>query len=181
MWTNFTSTIDSPCGPLLIVANADGMLTHIEFLEAVTGPTIVDRLKADDIEVLHDTGHTNEIESELKEYFAGERMVFEINLAPEGTPFQLKVWEELKLIPYAKTRNYGEIAKAIGLPGASRAVGAANGANPIPIVIPCHRVVGADGSLVGFGGGLENKSLLLAMERRYWPDDDDDEQMMLDF
>ena len=178
--TCFTSTIDSPCGPLLIVANADGVLTHIEFLKAVTGPTIVDRLKADDIEILHDTGHTFEIESELKEYFAGERMEFEIDLAPEGTPFQLQVWEELRLISYGETRNYGEIAKALGQPGASRAVGAANGANPIPIVIPCHRVVGADGTLVGFGGGLKNKALLLAMERRYWPDDEDD-QLMLDF
>ncbi len=179
--TSYTSTIDSPCGPLQIVANADGVLTSIEFLEAVTGPTIFERLKADDIEVLHDTGHTGEIESELKEYFAGERMAFEMNLAPEGTPFQLQVWEELKLIPYGETRNYGEIARALGQPGASRAVGAANGANPIPIVIPCHRVVGADGALVGFGGGLKNKALLLAMERRYWPNDDDDEQMRLDF
>lgn len=178
--TSFTSTIDSPCGPLQIVANADGVLTHIEFLEAVTGPTIVDRLKADDVEILHDTGHTFEIESEIKEYFAGERMEFEVNIEPEGTPFQLQVWEELKLIPYGETRNYGEIAGALGQPGASRAVGAANGANPIPIVIPCHRVVGADGALVGFGGGLKNKALLLAMERRFWPDDDD-EQLMLDF
>ncbi len=178
---SYTSTIDSPCGPLQIVANADGILTHIEFLEALTGPTIVDRLKADDIEVLHDTGHTGEIESELKEYFAGERMAFEIDLAPEGTPFQLQVWNELKLIPYGETRSYGEIARALGQPGATRAVGGANGANPIPIVIPCHRVVGADGALVGFGGGLKIKALLLAMERRYWPIDDDDEQMMLDF
>jgi O-6-methylguanine DNA methyltransferase len=177
---SYTSTIDSPCGPLLIVANADGELTHIEFLEAATGPTIVEGLKADDIEVLHDTGHTNEIESEIKEYFAGERMEFEVKLAPEGTPFQLQVWEELKQIPYGEIRNYGEIARALGQPGASRAVGAANGANPIPIVIPCHRVVGADGTLVGFGGGLKNKALLLAMERRYWPSDDD-EQLMLDF
>ena len=177
---SYTSTIDSPCGPLQIVANADGILTHLEFLEALTGPAIVDRLTADDIEILHDTGHTGEIESELKEYFAGERMAFEIGLAPEGTPFQIQVWEELKLIPYGETRTYGEIAAALGQPGASRAVGAANGANPIPIVIPSHRVVGSDGTLVGFGGGLKNKALLLAMERRYWPNDDD-EQLMLEF
>ncbi len=178
--TCFTSTIDSPCGPLQIVVNADGILTNINFLEVQTGPTVVDRLKADDIEVLNDTGHTGEIESELKEYFAGERMVFEIDLAPEGTPFQLQVWKELKQIPYGETRTYGDIASALGQPGASRAVGAANGANPIPIVIPCHRVVGSDGTLVGFGGGLKNKALLLAMEQRYWPNDED-EQMMLDF
>ncbi len=177
---SYTSTIDSPCGPLQIVANGEGELTHIEFLDAVKGQTIVDRFKADDVEVLHDTGHTFEIESELKEYFAGERMKFEISLAPEGTPFQLQVWEELRQIPFGETRNYGEIARALGQPGASRAVGAANGANPIPIVIPCHRVVGADGALVGFGGGLKNKALLLEMERRYWPDDDD-EQLLLDF
>lgn len=178
--SNFTSTIDSPCGPLLIVTNADGVLTHVEFLEAVTGPTIVDRLKADDIEILHDTSHTSEVESELKEYFAGERMVFAIALEPTGTPFQLQVWDELKLIPYGETGTYGEIARALDQPGASRAVGAATAANPIPIVIPCHRVVGSDGTLVGFGGGLKNKALLLAMERRYWPNDEDD-QLMLDF
>jgi len=179
--TYYASTINSPCGLLQIVVNADGILSHIEFLEVLKGPSVIDRLKADDIEVLHDTGHTNEIESQLKEYFAGERMVFEIELAPEGTPFQLQVWDELRLIPYGETRTYGEIAGALSQPGATRAVGAANGANPIPIIIPCHRVVGSDGALVGFGGGLKNKALLLAMEQRYWPNDDDDEQIMLDF
>lgn len=177
----YSSTIDSPCGPLLIVVNADGILTDIEFLEALTGPTIVERLAADEIEVLRDTGHTGEVESELKEYFAGERMVFESDISPSGTRFQRLVWDEMRLIPYGETRTYGDIALALGQPGASRAVGAAAGANPIPIVIPCHRVVGADGALVGFGGGLQNKALLLAMERRYWPVDDDNEQMTLDF
>ena len=111
---------------------------------------------------------------------SGTHLVLEVDLAPSGTPFQLQVWTELKLIPYGETRSYGDVARAIEQPGASRAVGAAAGANPIPIVIPCHRVVGSDGTLVGFSGGLENKALLLAMERRYWPMDDD-EQLILDF
>lgn len=179
--TGYSSTIDSPCGPLQIVVNGDGILTHIEFLETLTGPTIAERLADDEIEILHDTGHTGEIESQLKEYFAGERMAFELEMAPSGTEFQRNVWNEMRLIPFGETRSYGNIATALGQPGASRAVGAAAGANPIPIIIPCHRVVGADGALVGFGGGLENKARLLAMERRYWPTDDDDEQMTLDF
>ncbi len=179
--TYFTSTVDSPCGPLRCVIDEAGAVTHIEFLDSLVGPGIVGRLKDTDNEVREDAGHTGEIASELKEYFAGERMEFDVILAPEGTAFQLQVWKELKLIPYSETRTYGEIASALGQPGATRAVGAANGANPIPIVIPCHRVVGSDGALVGFGGGLKNKALLLAMERRYWPNDDDDEQMLLDF
>jgi methylated-DNA-[protein]-cysteine S-methyltransferase len=176
----FSSTVDSPCGPLRCVVNEDGALTHIEFLDALRGPSVIERLAAADHTIQEDTGHTGEVESELKEYFAGERMAFEIETSPEGTPFQLQVWQKLKLIPYGETRTYGEIAQDLGQPGASRAVGAANGANPIPIVIPCHRVVGSDGTLVGFRGGLKNKARLLEMERRYWPTDDDD-QLEFDF
>ena len=101
-----------------------------------------------------------------EEYFAGDRTQFDLALHPLGTPFQLAVWEELGRIPYGVTISYAELARRIGQPSAVRAVGAANGRNPIPIVLPCHRVIGSDGSLTGFGGGLPTKRFLLAMEDR---------------
>lgn len=102
--------------------------------------------------------------AQLQEYFAGERRRFDLPLAPRGTDFQRRVWRALTDIPYGKTISYGELARRIGNPSASRAVGLANGANPLPIVVPCHRVIGADGSLTGFGGGLPTKRRLLALE-----------------
>ncbi len=102
--------------------------------------------------------------TQLHEYFAGERHKFDLPLAPRGTEFQRRVWRALTEIPWGKTISYGELARRIGKPSASRAVGLANGANPLPIVIPCHRVIGADGSLTGFGGGLPIKRKLLALE-----------------
>lgn len=102
---------------------------------------------------------------ELQEYFAGKRKTFDLELAPEGTEFQQKVWTALQRIPYGQTRSYGEIAKEIGNPKAVRAVGGANHRNPIMIVIPCHRVIGANGSLTGFGGGLGMKEYLLKLEK----------------
>jgi methylated-DNA-[protein]-cysteine S-methyltransferase len=108
---------------------------------------------------------------ELEEYFAGRLTRFRVELAPRGTPFQLRVWSLLQEIPYGETTTYGEIARRLGRPSACRAVGAANGRNPIPVIIPCHRVVGADGSLTGFGGGLAIKDALLRLESggRYPP------------
>ncbi len=108
-----------------------------------------------------------EILSQLDDYFAGKRKTFSLNLHPIGTEFQKKVWSELEKIPYGETINYGELAKRIGNPKASRAVGAANGKNPIPIVIPCHRVIGKNGSLTGFGGGLDIKKQLLDLEEEH--------------
>ena len=101
---------------------------------------------------------------QLTQYFDGDRKVFDLPLTPSGTEFQLSVWRALRLIPYGETRSYGQIAEAIDKPKAVRAVGAANGKNPLPIVVPCHRVIGADGSLTGFGGGLAAKSYLLELE-----------------
>ncbi|MFM1896379.1 MAG: hypothetical protein RLZZ385_1453 [Pseudomonadota bacterium] len=103
---------------------------------------------------------------QLRAYFDGELTDFDLPLAPAGTEFQRKVWRALQDIPYGETRSYGEIARRIGKPTASRAVGAANGQNPIPVIIPCHRVIGASGKLVGFGGGLPTKQKLLALEQR---------------
>ena len=103
---------------------------------------------------------------QLRAYFAGDLETFDLPLAPQGTPFQQKVWDELLDIPYGETISYGQLAKRIGNPNASRAVGLANGSNPIPIIIPCHRVIGSNGKLTGYGGGLPIKEKLLALERR---------------
>jgi len=102
---------------------------------------------------------------QLEEYFTGQRQTFDLPLDPRGTEFQRRVWQRLTSIAYGDTTTYGALARELGDPGASRAVGLANGSNPIPIVIPCHRVIGADGSLTGFGGGLPVKAALLDLER----------------
>ena len=103
---------------------------------------------------------------QLREYFAGGRTGFDLALAPKGTEFQRAVWRQLQEIPYGETISYGELARRVGNPNAARAVGSANGANPLPIVIPCHRVIAGDGSIGGFGGGLPTKEILLALEQR---------------
>lgn len=107
-----------------------------------------------------------DLKAQLGEYFTGGRRTFDIPLAPRGTSFQRAVWNALLAIPYGATVSYGELAFRIGKPSAVRAVGAANGANPIPVIIPCHRVIGANGSLTGYGGGIERKQWLLALEGR---------------
>jgi methylated-DNA-[protein]-cysteine S-methyltransferase len=104
---------------------------------------------------------------QLTAYFAGNLRSFDLPLRPRGTPFQLAVWQALQDIPYGRTISYGELARRIGNPKASRAVGLANGSNPIAIVVPCHRVIGSNGKLTGYGGGLDNKEILLALERKY--------------
>ena len=150
-------TFDTPIGRLTLVASDDG-LAEIHFPNEAgrrsDGPAEPDH------PVLVETGR------QLEEYFAGERTEFDLPLRPAGTPFQLDAWRALTKIPYGKTVSYGEQATRIGHPGRARAIGAANGRNPLPIVVPCHRVIGADGSLVGFGGGLEVKAWLLDHERR---------------
>ena len=115
--------------------------------------------------VLAETELVLNCKKQLDEYFAGKRETFDLPLAPKGTEFQQKVWNALKEIPYGETRTYGEIAAAIGNPKAARAVGMANNKNPIGILIPCHRVVGANGKLVGYAGGMEKKEFLLELER----------------
>ena len=114
-----------------------------------------------------------EARRQLDEYFAGNRRTFDLPLAPQGTGFQRTVWTELAAIPYGRTWSYRDLAQRIGKPSAMRAVGAANGRNPLPIVLPCHRVIGADGSLTGFGGGLPTKAFLLRLEGALPPGDED--------
>jgi methylated-DNA-[protein]-cysteine S-methyltransferase len=146
----------SPVGPLLLMADDHG-LRAIHFMNSNKSSQ---RTPADENALLR------EVIRQLSAYFAGKTESFDLPLAPEGTPFQLNVWHHLGEIPYGETISYGELARRIGNPNASRAVGLANGSNPIPIVIPCHRVIGSNGKLTGYGGGLPIKEKLLALERR---------------
>ena len=116
--------------------------------------------------IMEETPLLKEAARQLGEYFVGKRTTFDLPQNPEGTPFQKKVWQALRGIPYGETRSYGEIAKAVGCPGGARAVGMACNRNPIFIATPCHRVIGANGALVGFGGGLELKKFLLKLEQK---------------
>lgn len=156
MSTCFTQ-IESPLGRLLLAAN-DGGLRYIIF-SSETQPARPDPSWREDPAPL-----TQAIR-QLQAYFAGDLETFNLRLAPQGTPFQMEVWQRLRDIPYGQTISYGELARRIGNPKASRAVGLANGSNPIPIVIPCHRVIGSNGKLTGYGGGLPIKEKLLALER----------------
>ncbi|MCW2800767.1 MAG: cysteine methyltransferase [Aeromicrobium sp.] len=145
--------MDSPVGGLRIHASS-GLIAAVDF--GATKPR-----KARVSDPLLDRA-----EEQLTAYFAGELTEFDLPLASEGSEFQQKVWAELRRIPYGETASYGDIARRLGYePVISRAVGAANGANPIPIIVPCHRVIGADGRLTGFGGGIERKKILLDLEQ----------------
>ena len=150
--------MESPLGPLTLAADEQG-LRQINFPQN-------GRPAPADLEWHEDPTALDEPIRQLRAYFAGELEGFDVSLAPEGTPFQQKVWRELCAIPYGETISYGELARRIGNPNASRAVGLANGSNPIPIIIPCHRVIGSNGKLTGYGGGLPIKEKLLALERR---------------
>ena len=149
--------VDSPVGPLLLCADDDG-LRLVEF-ESPRHPVA---LAAD-----WQSGRNPVIdlaERQLREYFAGTRRSFDLPLDPQGTAFQREVWWRLAKIPFGETISYAQLARRVGKPSATRAVGAANGRNPLPIVLPCHRVIGANGSLTGFGGGLATKEFLLRLE-----------------
>ena len=151
----FHTRLPSPVGPLLLVKSSDGLL----------------RLQFDEPEPPDSRADAKAFRDEadqLAAYFAGDRDRFELALAPRGTPFQLRVWRALQKIPFGRTASYGEIARAIGAPNASRAVGAANRVNPFAIVVPCHRVIGSSGDLTGYAGGLPRKRWLLDHESRYF-------------
>ena len=152
--------MDSPVGRLKIVASARALIA-IEW-EGKSAK----RKRHDEPKFAPRQPILCEAERQLGEYFAGSRIQFDLPLEARGSVFEKKVWRALKKIPYGKTRSYLDLAKAIGSPKACRAVGAANGRNPLPVVVPCHRVIGANGKLTGFGGGLERKATLLAHEAR---------------
>lgn len=150
-------SMGSPIGALCAVT--DGVaLTGLDFdrpePDSVDMPAMAARL-------------LDRVAAQLDDYFAGERTAFDLPLAPLGTPFQRSVWQALLAIAYGRTASYADVARAIGQPAAVRAVGAANGRNPIAIVVPCHRVIGADGTLTGYAGGIERKRALLALEARH--------------
>ena len=152
MTTTAYAIVDSPIDELLLTAE-DGVLTGLHF-----SPFAIAR------DWVHDPAQLEPAATQLKEYFAGERTEFELELAPHGTAFQQRVWAMLREIPYGETTTYGTLAHQLGDPKTVRAVGLANGRNPIAVIIPCHRVIGADGSLTGFGGGLNRKRALLGLE-----------------
>ncbi|HEX3768618.1 MAG TPA: methylated-DNA--[protein]-cysteine S-methyltransferase [Puia sp.] len=155
-----SKTMDSPVGRLTLIANQKRKLTAIQWEKDDQDCVRPDHVTEDnDDQVLLNT------EQQLSEYFRGERQIFSLDLDFDGTEFQNKVWNALLTIPFGETRSYGDIARQIGNPKSVRAVGAANGKNPIPIVVPCHRVIGSSGKLVGFGGGMGNKALLLNLEK----------------
>ena len=147
--------VDSPLGELQLVGDGRA-LTRLEMSPR--------RIPAGGS---HDPEAFNDVEAQLDAYFAGELTEFDVPLAPAGSGFQLAVWAALTRIPYGETASYGEIAAEVGRPDAVRAVGSTNGRNPIAVIIPCHRVIGADGTLVGYGGGLPRKRLLLELEAEH--------------
>lgn len=154
----YRTKVDSPIGDILIAGDDDAIAMLGRISEGDPGGewAPVDRF-----------GAIKEAAQQLDAYWAGELFDFDLPLAPQGTPFQHKVWGALRAIPYGTTATYGEIARSIGSPTACRAVGAANGRNPIAIVVPCHRVIGANGKLTGYAGGLDMKEQLLGHERRF--------------
>ena len=149
-------TVDSPVGALTL-AGTGGRLRHLRMVDQTYEPSRTGWERDDDA--------FSDAVAQLEEYFSGDLLEFDLELDLVGTEFQRRVWAALLTIPYGETRSYGQIATQIGSPGASRAVGLANGHNPIGIIVPCHRVIGANGSLTGYGGGLDRKRSLLDMER----------------
>jgi methylated-DNA-[protein]-cysteine S-methyltransferase len=159
--TILTTTIESPIGELTITAR-DGLLTGVHMHDQRHFPPIPATAERDDVSLAP-------VVAQLQAYFAGQLTAFDLPIELRGTPFQRRVWSALREIPYGETISYGELARRVGNPKASRAVGLANGRNPVAIVVPCHRVIGADGSLTGYGGGLERKVWLIEHEATHRP------------
>ncbi|MBV8785534.1 MAG: methylated-DNA--[protein]-cysteine S-methyltransferase [Mycobacterium sp.] len=153
-------TIDSPIGPLTL-AGRNSALTNLRMVDQTYEPSRAGWMRDDNV-------FADAVE-QLNAYFAGELTDFDLELDLQGTTFQQRVWEALLTIPYGETRSYGEIAEQVGAPGSARAVGLANGHNPIAIIVPCHRVIGANGKLTGYGGGIDRKVTLLELEKSRAP------------
>ena len=154
-----TTTVASPIGPL-VLSSVDGALTGLHMVDQRHAPPVPTSWVRDDAAF-------DDVAGQLEAYFAGDLRAFDVRLALTGTDFQRRVWDGLLDIAYGDTTSYGELARRVGNPGASRAVGLANGRNPVAVIVPCHRVIGADGSLTGYGGGLDRKVFLLELERRH--------------
>ena len=160
--------LESPLGPLAAEFSADGALRRLDFLADPFDAHLA-RRRAEGVEVERDDAAAKALAGQLREYFAGERRAFDLALELEGTDFQREVWSALLEIPYGEVVTYGALAESLGRAGASRAVGSANGANPVPVLVPCHRVVAAGGSLGGYSAGLERKRQLLELEGALLP------------
>ena len=158
MTAMFYTVMKSPIGPLMLAGDDD----RLHFVHFATGR----RPRSPQADWIEDKAPFREVIRQLEMYFEGKLQDFDIPLVLDGTEFQLRVWRNLQKIPYGETVSYGQLAKRLGRPAAARAVGLANGSNPIPIIIPCHRVIGSNGDLTGFGGGLPLKKKLLALESR---------------
>ena len=156
-----------PAGPLAFAVDETGALLRSQFVEGIYTVAIKDALTQAGYELAHDPGRTERARVELLEYHQGQRCEFTVPLALDGSEWQREVWLALTRIPCGETRGYGELAAQLGRPHAARAVGRANATNPLPLIVPCHRLVGANGALTGYGGGLDLKAKLLAHEARF--------------
>jgi methylated-DNA-[protein]-cysteine S-methyltransferase len=161
----YVDEIESPAGPLAFAVDEDGTLMRLHFVESAYGAVMEAELEDEGYTVETDETRTAGVRRELAEYVSGRRRTFDVPLAFVGSVWQKAVWMELTRIPFGETRSYGEIADSLGRPGAARAVGRANACNVLPVVVPCHRVIAADGTLGGFNGGLHLKERLLEHER----------------
>ena len=161
----YVDELESPAGPLAFAVDEDGTLVRLHFVESAYGPVMEAELEDEGYTVETDKTRTAGVRRELAEYVSGRRKSFDVPLALAGSVWQKAVWMELTRIPFGETRSYGEIADSLGRPGAARAVGRANASNVLPVVVPCHRVIAADGTLGGFNGGLHLKERLLEHER----------------
>jgi len=159
----YKKNYDSPLGKYILVSSGQGV-AGVKSDNKTS--SLLDRWERSGIRIKEGNGYNDAVARELDAYFAGKLIRFSVPLDLRGTDFQLEVWKQLQKIPYGETRSYGQIARDIGRPTASRAVGRANNTNPVAIVVPCHRVIGADGTLVGYGGGLDRKQALLDLEAR---------------
>ena len=162
--TVWWSEVESPFGTFGVASTAKGLLTMLLPRENLNHQAVIRKLSPG-AEIVPDDGHNAEAVRQLREYLAGERQHWDLQLDMRGTPFQVAVWKAVYDVPYGQTASYGDIARQIGNPAAVRAVGAANGANPLPPVVPCHRIIGSNGKLTGYGGGLPLKQKLLDLER----------------
>ncbi len=162
----YVDTITEAPGPLVFAVNTDGALLWLKFLDGEYTRSLEEELAHEGYTVAHDLDRTAQAREELAAYCAGQRQTFDLPLVFSGSPWQKLVWQALTQIPFGETRTYGQIAAFLDQPGAARAVGRANATNRLPLVVPCHRVVGANGSLTGFGGGIHLKVRLLDHEAR---------------
>ena len=161
----YIDEIESPAGPLAFAVNEDGALMRLHFVESDYGLVLEEDLEVEGYAVEADETRTASVRKEVSAYVSGRRKTFDVPLAFAGSVWQKAVWMELTRIPFGETRSYGEIADNLGRSGAARAVGRANASNVLPVVVPCHRVIAADGTLGGFNGGLHLKKRLLEHER----------------